>query len=375
MQITNSLPLNTPLVHLFTIKEITKIETVCKGWRASIYAFYTTAERIEQEFPLYSIRERYPLHWQLKCLHRIPFNIKRGIFSVSDVNALFEPALPEQLNTPKYLITRHRKCTLTFFNKVTRESIECPGHTVPGASRYNPFINDIQVTPDGTRVITAASDRTLKVWELSTGALVHTLVGHEAAVEAVRIRRDSNIALSIDGRGSIIVWYLPTGRIIQTFSLNCDYILAFELSPNQNYLYVSHSPKTMAIVILSSRIISQIDLHAPITSIAFSSDRRMMITSNALSLDFWNKHYRSMILNTISLPKGIVHQRSNRDWECSEITWMKLSEDGTQLILRNKFAPAYGEGHFLKPFANVLDFLNLSNEQTRIVSPWTPEED
>jgi hypothetical protein len=45
----------------------------------------------------------------------------------------------------------------------------------------------VAVTGDGTRAVTASHDRMAIVWDLATGAPVHTLTGHQDQVTAVAI--------------------------------------------------------------------------------------------------------------------------------------------------------------------------------------------
>ena len=47
---------------------------------------------------------------------------------------------------------------------------------------HTDMIRAIVVTPDGTRVVSAAMDTTLKVWSLRTGACLHTLRGHTRGI-------------------------------------------------------------------------------------------------------------------------------------------------------------------------------------------------
>jgi len=43
------------------------------------------------------------------------------------------------------------------------------------------------VTPDGTQAVSGSADKTLKIWNLSTGACLKTLSGHTARVLAVAV--------------------------------------------------------------------------------------------------------------------------------------------------------------------------------------------
>ena len=55
----------------------------------------------------------------------------------------------------------------------------------------------VAVTPDGARAVSASSDRTLKVWDLATGADLDTLEGHTGPVTTVALTRDGTRAVVV----------------------------------------------------------------------------------------------------------------------------------------------------------------------------------
>ena len=58
--------------------------------------------------------------------------------------------------------------------------------------------------------------QTLPLHSLEDGKLLTTLVGHEKYISRVAISPDSNILVSGDGGGTVILWQLPTGKKIAT---------------------------------------------------------------------------------------------------------------------------------------------------------------
>ena len=46
------------------------------------------------------------------------------------------------------------------------------------------------MTPDGKRAVSASGDQTLKVWDLETGGVLHTLEGHSGFVSGVALTPD-----------------------------------------------------------------------------------------------------------------------------------------------------------------------------------------
>ena len=45
-------------------------------------------------------------------------------------------------------------------------------------------VTSVSVTPDGRRAVSGSSDKTLRVWDLESGACLRTLEGHSDGVRA-----------------------------------------------------------------------------------------------------------------------------------------------------------------------------------------------
>ncbi|RMF46011.1 MAG: LysM peptidoglycan-binding domain-containing protein, partial [Bacteroidetes bacterium] len=61
-------------------------------------------------------------------------------------------------------------------------------------------------SPDGQKIVTAASDSTLRVWETSTGQLLHTLTGHKGVPYAVQWSPTGRHILSIGTDQKALLW-------------------------------------------------------------------------------------------------------------------------------------------------------------------------
>src|SRR5919199_792962 len=59
------------------------------------------------------------------------------------------------------------------------------GRLLCALTGHSNSVNAVAVTPNGKQVISASSDKKLKVWDLETGEKLFTLVGHSASVRAV----------------------------------------------------------------------------------------------------------------------------------------------------------------------------------------------
>ena len=71
--------------------------------------------------------------------------------------------------------------------------------------------------PNGAYVFTGSGggDRTVRMWDIVRGTAVRLFTGHTGNVTALACSPNGHIIASADDRGEIILWSLPTGRLIK----------------------------------------------------------------------------------------------------------------------------------------------------------------
>lgn len=97
-------------------------------------------------------------------------------------------------------------------------------------------VTAIAVTPDGSRVISASDDATIKVWDIAQGRLLATLSGHDGPVKAVVT--DGKRVISASDDKTLRLWDLASGQVIKT--LDRDYPLLGEfVTPDDDHTITS----------------------------------------------------------------------------------------------------------------------------------------
>ena len=70
---------------------------------------------------------------------------------------------------------------------------------------------------DGRRALSGSDDKTLRLWDLETGAELRRFEGHEGGVSSVTVLADGRRALSGSGDKTLRLWDLETGAELRRF--------------------------------------------------------------------------------------------------------------------------------------------------------------
>lgn len=76
----------------------------------------------------------------------------------------------------------------------------------------------VDFSPDGRYVLTASSDRTIKLWNISTGRIVITLAGHLREVTKALFSPDGKLILSTSKDNTVRLWNAIENKLIWTDS-------------------------------------------------------------------------------------------------------------------------------------------------------------
>jgi WD40 repeat protein/serine/threonine protein kinase len=93
-------------------------------------------------------------------------------------------------------------------------------------------INALVLTPDGRFAVSASRDTTLRVWQTRNGDCVQTLKGHKGSVEALAISRDGKYVVSGSADKTLKLWELDKFRCLRTLAGHKEAITSIALTPD-----------------------------------------------------------------------------------------------------------------------------------------------
>jgi WD40 repeat protein/serine/threonine protein kinase len=105
----------------------------------------------------------------------------------------------------------------------------------------------VAFSPDGTRLASASWDRTVKLWNATTGEEIHRLEGHEDQVWAVAFSPDGTRLASAGGDRVVNVWDVETGRLTGRLTGHTGVVYGVAFSPDGTRIASSSDDTTVRV--------------------------------------------------------------------------------------------------------------------------------
>ena len=110
-------------------------------------------------------------------------------------------------------------------------SQEIPVETVIQTGHYA-AVTSVAYSPDGKFAATGSADKTIKLWESSTGREIRSYLGNEGNVRYLVFGPLGKHLASIDQNYSLKIWDIPTSELVQEISLEGNRILSAAFMPD-----------------------------------------------------------------------------------------------------------------------------------------------
>ena len=95
-------------------------------------------------------------------------------------------------------------------------------------------VDSAAFSPDGSRIVSASNDETVKIWDTQTGECIRTLEGHTSRVHTAAFSPDGSRIVSASNDETVKIWDTQTGKCIRTLTGHTDSVWSAAFSPDGN---------------------------------------------------------------------------------------------------------------------------------------------
>ena len=191
-------------------------------------------------------------------------------------------------------------------------------------------INAVRFSPAGDKLVSAAMDQTLRVWDTASGECVATLRGQNANVLACDVSHDGRYIASGGSDGSVMFWELETGATLGRFKAHAGgWVCTIRFAPHSRLLLTGSTDGVAKI--WRTRDAAQLATlrgHTqPILWAHFTSDGRFIVTAaEDRSLRVWDCAHGFCC---VAVLVGHTHEVTACDLLDDERTIVSVSSDKT----------------------------------------------
>jgi WD40 repeat protein/serine/threonine protein kinase len=115
--------------------------------------------------------------------------------------------------------------TLRLWDVTSGECLQTlTGHTGP--------VNRVAMSSDGLTAVSSARDRTVRIWDLAAGRCLHVLREHADNVRGLALTPDGVLAVSAGDDDTIRLWHVPSGQWQATLPGDCGRVGAVDVTPD-----------------------------------------------------------------------------------------------------------------------------------------------
>ena len=137
-------------------------------------------------------------------------------------------------------------------------------------------------SPDGTKILTASWDKTARLWESSSGNLLHSLEGHTDRVYSAVFSPDGTKILTASKDGTARLWESSSGKLLHSLEGHTSYVSSAVFSPDGTKILTASWDETARLWDSSSgALIYSLEGHTSgVTSAVFSPDGTKILTAS-----------------------------------------------------------------------------------------------
>ncbi|MEH1847983.1 MAG: caspase family protein [Nostoc sp.] len=152
-------------------------------------------------------------------------------------------------------------------------------------------VSSVAFSPDGKTIASASWDKTVKLWDAATGKQITILKGHSDAVNSVAFSPDGKTIASASDDNTVKLWDAATGKSITTLKGHSKAVNSVAFSPDSKTIASASADNTVKLWnAATGKQISTLKGHSKaVNSVAFSPDSKTIASASAdNTVKLWN---------------------------------------------------------------------------------------
>ena len=157
------------------------------------------------------------------------------------------------------------------------------GVVPPPTGKHNGSILSIAFSKDGNHIITTSEDKTVKMWDVSTGQLIGNFIGHSDYVYSASFSPDNRQIISCSRDYTIRIWDVKTSQLQKKLTGHVRQVVTVVYTHDGKKIVSGSTDKTIKIWNVSDgRLERTLEGHAhTVLSVAVSLDNRWILSASA----------------------------------------------------------------------------------------------
>ncbi|MBW4474936.1 MAG: serine/threonine protein kinase [Stenomitos rutilans HA7619-LM2] len=165
-------------------------------------------------------------------------------------------------------------------------------------TEHSSWVRAVVIHPDGQSFASGSGDRTIKLWDLATGTLRHTIAANAGWIRAIAVSLDGQTLASCNNDRRLMLWRWENGERLQTLDGHTDWARAVCFSPDGQLLASGSQDKTVRLWHLPTETVARVltgHTHWVI-AVAFSPDGGTIVSgSRDKTMRMWNSKTGALI--------------------------------------------------------------------------------
>ena len=139
-------------------------------------------------------------------------------------------------------------------------------------------VTGLAVTNDGKFLVTSSEDKTVRVWDVTSGKQLRSFQGHMTKATAVAVRGDGKQVASASDDGAVRVWDLNTVDDHRAMKESAESLWAVAVSPNGKRVAAAGADKKVRVYDPETgKLEATLDAGAAMTALAFLPDSNLLV--------------------------------------------------------------------------------------------------